>query len=316
MITGRWQKAAPGRVPQMSSEMYNRLVDVALGQKLNLPGQTVAERFRQQDIVWVRNDSGADVARFGVLGLGDPVILPADNLDQFKEEFSFSGVTPVYPTHRGRFAVMLDPAPAGGYGRGAISGIVQVQINGVTVNGQRAEIGGDTFQLYQQDKGSAFVLWVENSGNVGAAQPRWAIVRLNDQPIDPPAASVSYFNKFLAAGTTVDYDPSSFLDPNCTWLDITCSTAGASIVLDGIFDPEVDSPERIVTLYIRNMPQGFLGNLTILTRANCTHPGSGPQTPASANVTLNPGDVAQLIWPCFGFGEYAENWFMFSVSRY
>ena len=49
---------------------------------------------RDADVVLVRNDSGADVGRFGILGIGGPIITPEDNLDEFKRMVAVSGVTP------------------------------------------------------------------------------------------------------------------------------------------------------------------------------------------------------------------------------
>lgn len=50
--------------------------------------------WRQTGIVLVRNASGADRARFDVLGVSGPVITPTDNADAFKERVAIKGVTP------------------------------------------------------------------------------------------------------------------------------------------------------------------------------------------------------------------------------
>jgi hypothetical protein len=70
--------------------------------------------------VRIRNDSGADRARFDVLGVSGPLFTPTDNLAEFLSAPKLTGTTPANPTHAGRFVILLEPIPAGriGWARG------------------------------------------------------------------------------------------------------------------------------------------------------------------------------------------------------
>ncbi|RJQ82501.1 MAG: hypothetical protein C4519_07805, partial [Desulfobacteraceae bacterium] len=64
---------------------------------------------RDADMVIVKNASGADRARFEILGINTPVITPTDNLDQFLNRPALSGVVPTAANHWGKFVVLAEP---------------------------------------------------------------------------------------------------------------------------------------------------------------------------------------------------------------
>lgn len=122
------------------------------------------------DVVTIRNDSGAGVDQFGILGLGDPIWTAADDLEAFKNDLIFKGLSPVVlPTvasatnvlgHAGRFAVCIEPIPKDGVGDALCGGIVQVQLEvDVDADYQFADpIAGDTNKLRAAFSGSARIL--------------------------------------------------------------------------------------------------------------------------------------------------------------
>src|SRR5678816_3192268 len=58
----------------------------------------------QASVVWVKNISANDVAPGDVLGLGDPVITPTDDLAEFKSRIAFEGSIPSTSTpHYGQY---------------------------------------------------------------------------------------------------------------------------------------------------------------------------------------------------------------------
>lgn len=123
----------------------------------------------------VRNNSGAAVDRFGILAVGDPIILPDDSLEQFVGTIAFEGDTPT-GSDGSKWCVLLEPIPDDGIGLAVISGVIPVQV----AAGSGAEdyvqpATGDTDALAFSSSGSALVLWEEGSGD-----PRWALVRLGD----------------------------------------------------------------------------------------------------------------------------------------
>lgn len=135
-------------------------------------------------LAWVRNDSGADLARFSVVGLGDPVIGPTANLGQFQARASFAADTPATATHTGKFAILLEPVPAGKIGRAAVAGLCQVQIYVGDAGHTAADVkDADATQLESGTTGAAQILWKES----GTGASKWAIVRLGP-PVPESAA--------------------------------------------------------------------------------------------------------------------------------
>lgn len=174
-----FKKVQPGQRLQISAEAYNAFIDAALAVREHKQfGTEASPFFRQSGVVKVKNASGSDQARFAILGLDSPIIQPADNLSEFQRQVTFQGVVPVQNDHAGRFAVLLEPLPAGQIGLAVVAGVVPVRL---TVDPNRlynhAEIiPGNTTQLRNLPHGSARVLWIEDTDST----ERWAIVRLDD----------------------------------------------------------------------------------------------------------------------------------------
>src|SRR5947199_2689526 len=97
-----FQKALPGSPMSIPARIYNKLVDVALGQNFDA-GQDVPPFFLNSTIVKVKNDSGDDVDRFEVLGLEEPLILVSQSLDGFQQEIMFKGALPTTADYTGKF---------------------------------------------------------------------------------------------------------------------------------------------------------------------------------------------------------------------
>ena len=53
--------------------------------------------------------SGADQDRFAVLAVSDPIITPADNLQQFKNQVNLEGNKPTAEAKSQRWCVLVDP---------------------------------------------------------------------------------------------------------------------------------------------------------------------------------------------------------------
>lgn len=130
--------------------------------------------------ILVKNDTGADQNRYSVLGLGAATVTPGgDDDDVFLDRVVVSGVVPDYALHRGRFAILLEPASAGAVVSAAVEGLVQVQVNDVGQGGLKtAEIvHGSTTHLELIGYGSAAVIY--RPGGPGA---EWSIVKFGTAP--------------------------------------------------------------------------------------------------------------------------------------
>ena len=98
------KKVQSGQKLKISASAYNAFVDAALDYQRTQRDAVSETRplARQADLVLVRNDSGTDVGRFGVLAIRDSVFAPTDA--EFKNRVVFAGVTPTVSPH-GRFVV-------------------------------------------------------------------------------------------------------------------------------------------------------------------------------------------------------------------
>jgi hypothetical protein len=174
-----FKKVQAGQRIAITAEAYNSFVDAARAVREHKQfGAEASQFFRQSGIFKVRNTSGTDQGRFAVLGLSEPIILPAANEIEFKRQVTFEGVVPAKDEHKGKFAVLLEPIADGKIGLAVIAGVVPVRLK-VDPDQlyDRAEIiDADTCKLLNVPHGSARVLWIDAIGSV----ERWAIVRLDD----------------------------------------------------------------------------------------------------------------------------------------
>jgi hypothetical protein len=124
-------------------------------------------------IILIRNDGEDDVPRFGVLGLDAPLILPDDNLLSFQAAIAFGGSTPESGTHDGKFAIVLEPCPAGRVAHALLSGVTPALVNFATDSDTHADIRDGNVETLAGGGGAAQVLWKPSgTGEL------WALMRL------------------------------------------------------------------------------------------------------------------------------------------
>jgi hypothetical protein len=161
-------------------------------------GRNSSRKSSQNTVIWIRNDSGDDLDQFNILGLETPLVTPDDNLDEFKGHPALSGDTPDKDKHIGKFAILLEPIPAGEFGRACISGLCVVQIE-VSSNEEwydYADIKDDeATKLKGAPHGAAQVLWKETGTGT-----KWALVRMGT-----PQGQTCYWGKLdgsLSSGSS------------------------------------------------------------------------------------------------------------------
>ncbi len=158
----------------LSANAYNAWCDAAEDLQARRMSQTGTTNttHHDPDVVLVRNDSGADVGRYGILGIDGPIITPTDNLDEFKNRVALKGVSPT-SAHADAFVVLLGPLIDGAVGEAVISGVCQVQIDVVSAADTTcgADVG-DTAKL-KSGAGSNSILWKESGTGT-----KWTVVRI------------------------------------------------------------------------------------------------------------------------------------------
>jgi hypothetical protein len=130
-------------------------------------------------IVPVRNDTGLSLPRAAVLGLGGMVFTPQDSPQTFEQWFTFKGIT---PDPAKPFVIALDSRPDMGSNpnwiiRGALGGIVPVQVNMVDPSHHCARPSSGISNLTSSRHGPARILWKE-SDSYAITGLQWALVAL------------------------------------------------------------------------------------------------------------------------------------------
>lgn len=196
-----YRKVRPGDPLNFSALVWNSVLDVARprGGNSGPPGPLTTGR--NAAIVRVKNESGSDLSRNSVLGLGDPVFHPDTSEDAFLREVAFRGVLPQAPDHLGKFCVLLEPAPVDRVVRAYVAGVCPVRLVVADDNHNRADVtDDDATALTTATYGSAEILWREGTDEYGygyGPDPQWALVRLG-----PPPALVPFrVTSGVAAGS-------------------------------------------------------------------------------------------------------------------
>jgi len=171
------KKAQPGQRLDIPAKAYNSFIDAAVDyqRRASSLAQGAERAFRQADIILVKNATGSDQNRFAVLGIDVPVITPAENEDQFKNQVAMCGILPDEDQHIGRFVVLAEPLRDGAIGRGYAAGVCPVRLSVPDYHDYRlAEMtNAVTGYLTAGFHGSAGILWRE-----GGTGEQWAVVRL------------------------------------------------------------------------------------------------------------------------------------------
>lgn len=161
----------PGDPLPTKASTWNAILGAARGYKARSAGGASLEA---GDGLAIENTSASDVDRFGILGIDGLVFAPADDLDSFQSSFAMSGDTPATANHLGKFAVCLEPIPAGEVGRGVIADLIQVQVDVVDEDHAFADVlDGDNAKLQSSTDGSARIFAKESGTGT-----KWAVVSL------------------------------------------------------------------------------------------------------------------------------------------
>lgn len=202
------------RLDGIPARAWNAFVDAAeyvQALQSGLGGST-RRPARQSTIVKVKNNSGTDRDRFDVLGIDDWFPSPSQNANQFKTGPVLHGVTPDADVHRGKFAILLEPAPAGKIVSGCVAGVctAKVDVPSETELMTHADVkDGNAGSLLAEYYGSAKILKIQSGTGI-----RWAQVHLG--PVNSlrrfemtAALSLPQTGQGEASVTDLDWDASS-----------------------------------------------------------------------------------------------------------
>jgi len=176
----KFSHVQPGQKRVMPAAVWNAFLDASdYVRQMQASGGAIAGGSpANYSVKPIRNDSGSTAGWLEVLGIGDPLYGPSDNLDEFRSRPAFKGVTPTISSHTGKFAICLEPIADDGIGMALVSGVVPVKVyvgTGEEWYGFADVKDGYGSYLTLLPCGSAQVLWKESG--TGA---KWAIVRLGN----------------------------------------------------------------------------------------------------------------------------------------
>jgi len=203
------RKVRSGERLHIPADAWNRFIDIAerdAARSLSLgAGEPIR---RRRNLVRIRNDSGADIGRFEILGVDSPIFAVADQA--FKNDFDLAGSTPSTSSHLGKFVVAAEPIAAGAVGRAFASGLCPVRVDVTNTDHDFADVAdADSSKLFSGRAGAAAILWSE-----GGTGEQWAIVRIG---------VLSIANLFAGKITAVDspspsptYSAKALHDPSIT----------------------------------------------------------------------------------------------------
>ena len=161
-----------------SAKTWNRFCDTAdlvLGRQYGTRGGALGQTGYPANIVLIRNDSGADVGRFGVLGISGVDINPtasAEAAAQFAERPVLTGATPTTASYSEQFCVTIEPIADGAIGRAAVSGVFACKVNVTDADHKYADVKNlDATQLASTSCGVCQLLWKES----GTGENKWAL---------------------------------------------------------------------------------------------------------------------------------------------
>jgi len=171
------KKVKPGDPLAIPAATFNTFVDAAQDYLRRQRDQSRQSKPAggQAGMVLIRNDSGADCPRFGVLGIDDVVIDPADDEDAFAGRVVLAGVTPDVDDHTGRFVVTAEPIAAGEIGRAYADGVFPANVNVFDTTHKYADVAdGQIGYLASGTSGAIRILWAQS----GTGE-RLAVVRMD-----------------------------------------------------------------------------------------------------------------------------------------
>jgi len=256
------KKVRPGEPIIIPASTYNAFIDVANWFALTRPdtaGSGPPNRAAGSPVVVaIRNDSGAAIDRFDVLGISGPLFSPTDAYDQFSEVVRLTGVTPT-AAHVGAFAITLEPLRAGKIGRAVIEGVSVARVFMADNADTYADIRvGETGTLLSGGGGSVRLLSVQDAGDRDDPDIAVCLVRLGAgaeafrlviESVDGTGAPWEYTAKRVDIGTGgglgAAYPLHNYYESRAVRADLVQNSAGpfeVGDIVDGWWEPWQDPP--------------------------------------------------------------------------
>lgn len=250
------RRARPGQPLDIRAPDWNKIADAtdafAATRGIIVPPSNMAGD------VLVRNDSGAAIDRFSVLGISAPLINPTDAFDSFAEAVRLVGVVPA-ASHIGALAITLEPIGIGKIGRAVVDGVSVARVFMVDNADKYADIRvGETGTLLSGGGGSVRLLSVQDVGDRDDPDIAVCLVRLGGgtevfrlviESVDGTGAPWEYTAKRVdignGGGLGAAYPLHNYYESRAVRANLVQHSAGPFEVgdlVDGWWEPWQDPP--------------------------------------------------------------------------
>lgn len=190
------RKIKPGDPLRVPATAINTIIDLKTAMNQRFGSLGLPPFASSPTNILVKNTSGADVARFGILGIDSILFLPNDNLTTFHNQPCLTCIEPTV-LHTGKFVVLLEPIRDNEIGLAAIAGVTAVQVARGNIVDEWADVtDGDATILTSGPIGTAKILYpIAGEGDTGT---QWALVQLG---LSPPEIYVIKVTGFTSPST-------------------------------------------------------------------------------------------------------------------
>ena len=157
------KKVTSGQRLNIPAEYFNNFIDASEFVKRQQNQGTPVEKSKlSADVILIKNTSNSAVDRWGVLGIGEPLITPNAGEVEFSRRIAFKGET-LDADHAGKFAIAQEPIAVDAIGRAKIAGVSIAAIKLVDEDHDTVDIyqDGSGYKLMSAVGGSGQILWVD-----------------------------------------------------------------------------------------------------------------------------------------------------------
>ncbi len=165
-------KVTAGDKLRISASTYNALVEMLHDWQLSKGKTGIKGESLNDNIILVKNSTGADLQTFAVVAIDGVVFDPATAAKQFRENPVLNCITPTSATAAGKFAVLAESIPAGKIGHAWASGTCNVKVNIIDEAHSFADLKSGENILESGESGTAQILYKED----GTGE-KWAVIR-------------------------------------------------------------------------------------------------------------------------------------------
>lgn len=162
----------PLRIPATT---WNQLLGTV--EKTRQPGGEIDRGGRQDTTCIIRNDTGADLPEYGIVGFAAPLVTPSDNLSDFKGQIAFSAIVATSGQYDLKWGVALGPIAKGAWGKAVVQGLTFAEINLPStgpIQSAYPNPAGDVNYLLPTSCGLARVIW----NPLTVTGPQWCVICL------------------------------------------------------------------------------------------------------------------------------------------